>query len=70
VAELDSSGNDTGITISDDELTASTPALIAGASTGANEAAPQRTADGLELFFVSDRNGGDTQLFRVAPICP
>jgi WD40 repeat protein len=97
VTELNSSGNDTGITISDDELVAyfasdragglggmdlyraaratatdpfSAPALVAGLSTGANDAAPQLTADGLELFFVSDRNGSDTQLFRVTPICP
>lgn len=97
VAELDSGGNDTGITLSDDELTAdfasdragglggmdlyraaratatdafSTPALIAGTSTGANDAAPQRTADGQELYFVSERNGGDTQLFSRPPLCP
>jgi hypothetical protein len=46
------------------------PALVGGSNTGASDAAPQLTADGLELFFVSDRNGSDTQLFRVTPICP
>lgn len=96
-AELNSSGDDTGITISDDGLVAyfasnragglggmdvyraaratatdpfSAPALVGGLNTIANDAAPQLTADGLELFFVSNRNGGDTQLFRVTPICP
>lgn len=31
----------------------STPTPVAGLNTGAEEAAPQLTADGLELFFVS-----------------
>ena len=97
VTELNSSGNDTGITLSDDQLVAyfasdragglggmdlyraarattadpfSALTLVAGSNTGANDAAPQLTADGLELFFVSDRNGSDTQVFRVTPICP
>jgi hypothetical protein len=97
VTELNSSGNDTGITFTADALVAyfasdrtgglggmdlyraarantseafATPELVAGLNTLADDAAPQLTADGQELFFVSDRNGSDTQLFRVTPICP
>jgi Tol biopolymer transport system component len=97
VTELNSSGDDTGITLSDDGLVAyfatdrsgglggmdlsraarstvsapfSTPELVAGLNTSADDGAPQLTADRQELFFVSTRNGGDSQLFRVSSICP
>jgi hypothetical protein len=97
VTELGSSGNDVGITLTDDGLVAyfasnragglggmdiyraaragrtepfSTPELVPGLNTGANDAAPQLTADAAELFFVSDRNGNDSQVFRVSTVCP
>lgn len=47
----------------------SEPELVSGLSTAGDEAAPQLTSDGQELFFVSNRNGG-SQLFRVQPSCP
>jgi hypothetical protein len=48
----------------------STPELVPGLNTSADDSAPHLTADGLELFFVSDRNGSDSQGFRVATVCP
>jgi hypothetical protein len=97
VTELESSGNDVGITLTNDGLVAyfasdraggaggmdlyraaraaqsdpfSTPELLSDLNTSADDAAPQLTADGQELFFVSDRNGSDSQLFGVSRVCP
>jgi hypothetical protein len=97
VTELGSSGDDVGITLTDDGLVAylasnragglggmdiyraararltdpfSIPELVPGLNTNANDAAPQLTADAEELFFVSDRNGNDSQIFRVSTVCP
>jgi Tol biopolymer transport system component len=98
VSELNSNGDDTGITFSDDGLVVyfasdrasglggmdlyraararltdpfSAPELVPSLNTAADDAAPQLTLDGQELFFVSDRNGGDSQLFRASlASCP
>jgi Tol biopolymer transport system component len=97
VTELGSSGNDVGITLSDDGLVTyfasnrtgglggmdiyrsaraalidpfSAPELVPGVNTIDDDAAPQLTADAQELFFVSDRNGNDSQIFRVSTVCP
>jgi hypothetical protein len=48
----------------------SAPELVPGVNTVADDAAPHLTADGQELFFVSDRNGNDSQIFRVSSVCP
>jgi hypothetical protein len=48
----------------------SAPELVPGLNTPADDAAPQLTADGRELFFVSNRNGGESQLFRALSSCP
>jgi hypothetical protein len=48
----------------------SAPELVPGLNTIADDAAPHLTADGQELFFVSDRNGNDSQIFRVSSVCP
>jgi hypothetical protein len=49
----------------------STPELVPGLNTGADDSAPHFTADRQELFFVSTRNAtGDRQLFRVSSNCP
>jgi hypothetical protein len=48
----------------------STPELVPDLNTGADDASPHFTADRQELFFVSTRNGGDSQLFRVGASCP
>jgi hypothetical protein len=97
VTELNSSGNDTGITFSADGLVVyfasdrvggaggldlyraaratpntpfSTPEPVTALNTNADDASPQLTQDARELFFVSRRNGNDSQLFRVSANCP
>lgn len=97
VTEFGSSGNDVGITLTDDGLVAyfasnraaglggmdiyratraapsdpfSTPEPVPDLNTNDDDAAPQLTADAKELFFVSNRNGSDSQVFRVSTTCP
>ena len=97
VAELNSSADDAGLSLSADELVVilasaraggaggwdlyravrtsrsapfSAPAPIAALDTAAGEWDPELSRDGRELFFVSDRNAGASELWRSVWTCP
>lgn len=48
----------------------SSPQPIAGLNSGADESDPALSPDGEELFFVSTRNGGASEIYRSIRTCP
>jgi Tol biopolymer transport system component len=48
----------------------STPKLVSEVSSSADDLDPQLTADGQELFFASNRTGGNYRIWRSLVTCP